>query len=260
MSRQNNNCTFTVEGDNGELKTCSLERMTNSKTKTQVEFCYLHKPSGICKTNTCLTKASFGIDNTATYCARHAPNNYVNIKRKKCKVANCNIIPTFADPSNPRIKITCYKHFEKNQIHTLKKCLNCRRDASHVLPKTNFKIFCVTHAPPDFTRIEENTKSKKSKKSSINESKNTKESVIEPTANRKMPNTLLKENSIERESILEIDEASLNEENNSDDTTEENDDDIIEEKRKDIIEENQTEDLIKNAIKTIPYLFNLLKI
>jgi hypothetical protein len=251
MSRQNNNCTFTVEGDNGELKTCSLERMTNSKTKTQVEFCYLHKPSGICKTNTCLTKASFGIDNTATYCARHAPNNYVNIKRKKCKVANCNIIPTFADPSNPRIKITCYKHFEKNQIHTLKKCLNCRRDASHAMPNTNFKIFCVTHAPPDFTRIEnvkKNVKSKKSKKSSINESKNTDEITIEPTVNRKVPNNLLsKENSIARESILEIDEDVLIYEKKSEVSIEEKRNEVIieENQNKSKIEENQTEDLLE---------------
>jgi len=271
MSRQNTNCTFAIEGDNGEIKTCSLERMVNIKTKIQVDFCYLHKPSGLCKTNTCLTKASFGIDNTVSYCARHAPNNYVNIKRKKCKVANCNIIPTFADPSKPRIKITCYKHFEKNQIHTLKKCLHCKFDASHAIPKTTFKIFCVCHAPPDFILIktEKSKRSKRSKRSSTDEKadekadENNDEIINNTTTNRKVPNNLLKENSIERESILEIDEDVLIYEKKNEVSIEEKRNEVsIEEKRNEVsieenqskieenqnkskIEENQTEDLLE---------------
>ena len=210
MTQRNNICKFTIEGDDGEFKACTLEKMLNNKTRSYVDYCYLHKPNGLCKTNTCLTKASFGIDSTATYCARHAPNNYTNIRRKKCKVLNCNIIPTFANPDKPRIKITCYKHYERNQIHTLKKCLDCRKNATHAIPNTQFKIFCANHTPQDFIILEKKTiKKTKTIRNIVNEQKNN-ENIAEPIVNRKVSKKKsIKENSIEREPILEIDGPSV---------------------------------------------------
>jgi hypothetical protein len=218
MSQGNTNCSFTIRGDNNEIKTCSLAKMINIKTNTYMDFCYLHKPKNLCKSNPCLTKASFsGTDNIATYCAKHAPNNYSNIKRKKCAVQSCNIIPTFAYKESPTIKTHCYKHYLQNQIHVLKKCLNCRKDATHGIPNTEFKIFCKDHTSQEFVYIEKSKKNvKKAKKQTINENTEIKYSdedeitihsqntSIQPTIKRKQKTRALATQ--ERKAILEIDD------------------------------------------------------
>ena len=49
------------------------------------------KKSGICKFNSCETRSSFGKLGTTKpeYCLEHKPQDYVDVRTKKCIIINC---------------------------------------------------------------------------------------------------------------------------------------------------------------------------
>ena len=102
-----------------------------------------------CKFDDCNIQANFGKPGSklAEYCKTHSPNDYIDIKSKKCIHPNCNIIAIFGKPGS-KLAEYCKTHSPNDYIDIKnKKCIhpNCNIIANYNYPGFS-KEYCKTHS------------------------------------------------------------------------------------------------------------------
>ena len=111
------------------------------------------KDKRICIYNGCNKRWNFGKKGSklAEFCKSHAPEDYVDIKSKRC--LKCDKIPVFGKPGSKQADY-CKSHAPENYIDVKSKtCLKCDKRPIFGKPGRKKVEFCKSHAPEDYVNV-----------------------------------------------------------------------------------------------------------
>lgn len=114
------------------------------------------KSSALCKYENCTKYASFGLPTEkAEFCKVHKPNDYVNVKSKRCKFLNCDKIPNYGK-FGTTIAEYCSKHHPEGYADIKsKRCSfkNCDKQPKFGKIGTKIAEYCAKHKPDDYVNV-----------------------------------------------------------------------------------------------------------
>ena len=89
------------------------------------------------------------------YCKTHAPSDYVNVKSKRCKEANCSTLSTYGKGGS-KLAEYCKTHAPSDYVNVKhKRCkeANCSTLSTYGKGGSKLAEYCKTHAPSDYVNI-----------------------------------------------------------------------------------------------------------